>query len=813
MKENNNKALKYTLGLLILVIVIIFNMTTVKSYNNQKQVSTNIATGDVANINWVVDSNYKLTISAKENTDGMMPEMLLDNLEYKYYKNKILSIEILDGVKFPENSSSMFSNFITVKSIDLNGLDTSHAVNMTAVFDNCIELEFLNLGPNFDTSNTNKMTYLFQNLKKLKHLDLGEKFDTSKVKDIVRTFKGMEVIEELDLGEKFDMSSVTSTQQAFQDMFKLKSLDLKDKFDTSNVTSMLGMFQNMRSLESLNLGDKFNTEKVVIMATMFSGLYVLPELDLSGFYIDNRVDLYAMFSSTNIKRLILGKGINTLSNSGLKEIEEREGYTSNWVNVDKTFRGNSLKLSVSYKPSMAGIYTHEKAYNVNFVVEDVSTLAKVADQTKVNSSDIPNTTVDGKNFKGWYSNKNGLGTEYQPNMDLVAKHMKVYAYFSNNTYSLNFDGNTGLGNMSSVDVEYSKKIKLPKNSFEKKGYSFAGWATSKDNANNQIIQYEDESYFQQSNTKDNILYASWKEATYKLNFDSNSGKGSMKELEMKLNETKKLSKNSFVKDGYQFIGWSSSKTNAENNIISYQDQQDYTYKDEKNITLYASWKPNTYNISFNPNGGEGMMSNIKVNFNETILLEKSKFIKTDSDFIGWAISKSDAKNGIVSYDDNQEYKHNISNDIELHAVWDKKKINISFYANQGNGTMTSLNVNSTDYITLPINSFKRKGFHFIGWSTTIENANKGIVKYEDREKLTVSKIKLQKQMKTNDIDISLYASWKKIDNSNVIDNKEDVSLPSTGKNANEIITIIVLLSICIFIIVLKLKYSRSKNNN
>lgn len=54
-------------------------------------------------------------------------------------------------------------------------------------------------------------------------------------------------------------------------------------------------------------------------------------------------------------------------------------------------------------------------------------------------------------------------------------YVKLYAEWEPITYTVEFDGGGGIGEMSALDIEYDESMALPRNAFVKDGYIFAGW--------------------------------------------------------------------------------------------------------------------------------------------------------------------------------------------------------------------------------------------------------------------------------------------------------------------------------------------------
>ncbi len=92
---------------------------------------------------------------------------------------------------------------------------------------------------------------------------------------------------------------------------------------------------------------------------------------------------------------------------------------------------------------------------------------------------------------------------------------------------------------------------------------------------------------------------------YSISFNGNgSTSGSMEKLEnCYSDEIYTLPENTFVRTGYEFTGWN---TSADGTGTSYEDTEsveNLTDVKDTTIILYAQWKPNIYNITFDPNGG------------------------------------------------------------------------------------------------------------------------------------------------------------------------------------------------------------------
>ncbi len=113
-----------------------------------------------------------------------------------------------------------------------------------------------------------------------------------------------------------------------------------------------------------------------------------------------------------------------------------------------------------------------------------------------------------------------------------------------------------------------------------------------------------------------------------------------------------------TRTGYAFKGWGTSST-ASSGVTG-------KYTPSGNVTLYAAWIPNTYTITYNPNGGTGAPEAQTKKYDETMKL--STLIPTHAGytFLGWAES---ANATTATYLPGGEFVKNA--DTTLYAVWQK----------------------------------------------------------------------------------------------------------------------------------------------
>ena len=229
-------------------------------------------------------------------------------------------------------------------------------------------------------------------------------------------------------------------------------------------------------------------------------------------------------------------------------------------------------------------------------------------------------------------------------------------------------------------------------------------------------------------------------AKYTITFYTNGGVGSLFSKSIGVGSFITLPTNKFTRTGYEFVGWN---TSSDGTGISYTEGQ--TITPWGNISLYAQWKKKEYTITFNSNGGSGSMGSKTVSTGSSVTLPNSTFTRSGYEFDGWNIS-SDGTG--TSYTDGQIITP--SGNITLYAQWKKKEVyyTITFDSNGGSGSMSSKTVSAGTSFYLPINTFTRSGYEFVGWNTNSYGTG---TSYTDGQFITPPG------------NISLYAQWKKIE--------------------------------------------------
>ena len=145
---------------------------------------------------------------------------------------------------------------------------------------------------------------------------------------------------------------------------------------------------------------------------------------------------------------------------------------------------------------------------------------------------------------------------------------------------------------------------------------------------------------------------------------------------------------------------------------------------DKDITLYANWKPAEYTITYHASGGTGTMADTAATYDKAVNLRANVFIRTGYTFKGWAMSEG----GAVKYTDREAVMNLTATNgdkINLYAVWEANVYTItldsdgadvpgtaSYYEKYATGNYAdSYALNKINTITKP----EKKGYTFGGY--------------------------------------------------------------------------------------------------
>jgi len=215
--------------------------------------------------------------------------------------------------------------------------------------------------------------------------------------------------------------------------------------------------------------------------------------------------------------------------------------------------------------------------------------------------------------------------------------------------------------------------------------------------------------------------------------------------------------------------WSdSNKKKLKTYTITYdREETDQVYKayakltglDYVGETLYVNTSItipalDTYEITYDANGGTGAPSKQTKTYGKAINLRTGVPTKEGHKFLGWSTSKTATS---ASYQPGAEYKKNA--DLKLYAVWSECDYVLTLNANGGTMENDSygLKYDSSDQSDLSANIPIKYGFKFLGWFTAAEG---GVKVYNESGLCTNEGTYWKNNKYVYAGDLTLYAHWE-----------------------------------------------------
>ncbi|MBO1306029.1 BspA family leucine-rich repeat surface protein [Enterococcus sp. 669A] len=163
--------------------------------------------------------------------------------------------------------------------------------------------------------------------------------------------------------------------------------------------------------------------------------------------------------------------------------------------------------------------------------------------------------------------------------------------------------------------------------------------------------------------------------------------------------------------------------------------------------LVATFRNKKYKVEFYPEKGSESFYSQDFEYSESKELTPNSFTKVGYHFKNWK-----TESGSTTYSNGQSVANLTDVDygiVKLIAEWRANTYDIQFIANGGTGSMANQSMTYGEPKKLTDNSFARKGYQFVGWSTEPD----GEIIYNDGESV-------QNLTTENNGTVPFYAQWK-----------------------------------------------------
>lgn len=270
-------------------------------------------------------------------------------------------------------------------------------------------------------------------------------------------------------------------------------------------------------------------------------------------------------------------------------------------------------------------------------------------QSHSEKKSVPEKSFKGYSFGGWYEDE-GLTIPFTSVDMSIGKDWYVYPKLTPIAYTITYEMDGGVNNPRNPDGYTIEDKKITLQPPTKDGYKFSRWYIRSGGSKVTVTEIN------ASDLKNKTVFAEWAEAEYNIVYE-NVDKHGNPSIYKASNGTITLDPPSKRK-GYEFAGWylDAACTRSITKI-------DCSMK--KNITIYAKWKPISYTIIYELNGGRQNTDNPNGYTIEDKKVALQPPTKDETEFEGWFTDPT-FKKKITEIDPTN------CTDIKLYAKWKKK---------------------------------------------------------------------------------------------------------------------------------------------
>ncbi len=314
-------------------------------------------------------------------------------------------------------------------------------------------------------------------------------------------------------------------------------------------------------------------------------------------------------------------------------------------------------------------------------------------------------TREGYDFVGWNTAADGSGIAYKDNQQVVlTDNTTLYAQWKHKSVNIKY--------MIDADTEWRTEIAEYGSTIELDGLQgvngkgrILGWSETAPGQGAQTIRKQGSQI--ENVTRDYTWYAVFDpREPYEANpsaavtYYPNGGTGSTvvefadaKSTTDLTSTYKILGGNAFSRTGYTMSEWN-TKANGTGTAYAFNSTP-FTQANISKLYLYAQWRPNTYTVKFDANGGTGTISDQEFTYDEgqkltsNITIEETgstatfKISREGYRFVGWnTMAEPSQENPGTAYLDEESVKNLTTTDggeITLYAQWLPEDDNIGYY--------------------------------------------------------------------------------------------------------------------------------------
>lgn len=600
-----------------------------------------------------------------------------DKIREEYHNHTVKHIMFENVVFETSKLNNMFYNEKNLETVDMRGVKVESLVgstetsliSMDSMFENTIALKEVKFTDEME-KNSYSANKMFKNASSLTSINMK---NFTRLRDADEMFSGATSLKNVG---NFHLGNLYSAKYMFKDT---KSLDFLDFGDARFRTGPSSRYENMlegSELKEFSISvDEVNPEFSPTMS-LPDGSWIAPNLRINqthGAMSQNKPGNYGRHITTDDLRRNGNRDIVYASHASFPNFftsltyERGAAYTVRYHENDGTnkvtYDENDIKLSTEF-------------FNLNkgpILLNKESNLVKKGF------------------FNSWNTEKDGSGKAYRGGervSDLTNENGKIvelYAQYNSAPYKVKFNPNVEesssvSGSMKDKSIEAGQEYVIDNNQFNRKGYKFLYWTTTKDDIEQNRIKPGEVVKDLADPGEEVTLYAQWGPIHYDILYTNPFAFNSKNAFEsdsyvqnMTYDVEEPLANNQFSRTGYLHMGWS-DQTNPLLEYLNQQVVKNLADVDEAEVPFLPKWQPIKYHVKFDKNTGNGSMDSKYYEYDKKEKLPKNTFTKTAYIFAGWSTDK-DAKEPMYGNEEEVQNLTNAQDDtVTLYAVWVRDRL-------------------------------------------------------------------------------------------------------------------------------------------
>lgn len=399
-----------------------------------------------------------------------------------------------------------------------------------------------------------------------------------------------------------------------------------------------------------------------------------------------------------------------------------------------------MATATGYWTCKANIHRNYSTDVIEYIASNTQAWAGSPGQQNTGYVSMPALSVvsarTGYTLKGYSQDRYATSADILPDDNLYwtdagswTKTFEVYCVWKANTYTVSYNAGGGSGAPASQTKTYGVNLTLRSSTPTWSGHTFVKWNTKADGTG---TSYSPGGTF--TTNANTTLYAIWSAATYTVSYNANGGSSAPASQTKNFNEALTLSSSTPTRVGHTFSRWN---TKADGTGANYNPGGAYTANAD--VTLYAVWTVNTYDVVYDANGGTGAPESQQKTYLVDLTLSDTVPTRDGFTFVHWNTKLDDTG---ATYDPGDTFSSNYS--VTLHAIWTRSEYIITYDAN-GHGTAPAAQTKEPGGSVTIADAITADHYTFKWWCSTPDNTGA---------------LFLPGSTYSADLDRTLYAIWQ-----------------------------------------------------